>query len=79
MKKTNVILLVVLCCFTTTVLAQAYDIVIKGGHVIDPKNNIDAVMDIALKDGKIEKIGGAIDTKQAIQTIDAKEIGRAHV
>ena len=32
--------------------AQKYDIVIKGGHVIDPKNNIDAIMDVAISDGK---------------------------
>ena len=34
-------------------IAQSYDIVIKGGHVIDPKNDIDAVMDIAIDNGKI--------------------------
>ena len=28
--------------------AQSYSIVIKNGRVIDPKNNIDAVMDIAI-------------------------------
>lgn len=33
--------------------AQSYDIVIKGGHVIDPKNNIDAVMDVAISNGKL--------------------------
>ena len=36
-------------------LAQDYDIVIRGGHVIDAKNNIDKIMDIAVKDGKISK------------------------
>jgi formylmethanofuran dehydrogenase subunit A len=35
--------------------AQTYNIVIKGGHVIDPKNNINEPMDIAVKDGKIAK------------------------
>ena len=35
--------------FGSTVSSQSYDIVIKGGHVIDPKNNIDAVMDVAIK------------------------------
>jgi dihydroorotase len=72
MKKITIILLALFSCFETTVFAQAYDIVIKGGHVIDPKNNIDAVMDIAVKDGKIEKIAASIDGKQAAQTVDAK-------
>ena len=37
-------------------LAQSYDIVIKGGHIIDPVNNIDQVMDLAIKGGKIAAI-----------------------
>src|SRR6476659_11299998 len=71
MKKTNVILLFVLCCFTTTVWAQSYDIVIKGGHVIDPKNNIDAVMDVAISDGEIMKMAKNIDAKQSGQVVNA--------
>ena len=39
-------------CFSQS----SYDIVIKGGHVIDPKNNIDAVMDIAIKGNKIAMV-----------------------
>jgi dihydroorotase len=31
---------------------KPYAIIIKGGHVIDPKNNIDAVMDIAITAGR---------------------------
>jgi dihydroorotase len=72
MKKINVLLLLLISFFGTSTLAQQYDIVIKSGHVIDPKNNVDAVMDIAIKDGKIEKIAGNIDGKQAAQTVDAK-------
>ena len=53
-------------------MAQLYDIVIKGGHVIDAKNNIDAVMDVAIADGKIVKLAATIDGKQAAQTVDAK-------
>lgn len=72
MKKVIVLLLVLQSCFGTNIFAQAYDIVIKGGHVIDPKNNLDAVMDIAVKGGKIEKIAANIDGKQATQVVDAK-------
>ncbi len=72
MKKVIVILLVLQGCFGTNIFAQAYDIVIKGGHVIDPKNNMDAVMDIAVKGGKIEKIAANIDGRQAAQVVDAK-------
>ena len=53
-------------------LAQSFDIVIKGGHLIDPKNNIDALMDIAIKDGRVAKIAATIDGLGARQVVDAK-------
>jgi dihydroorotase len=31
----------------------AYDLLLKGGHVIDPKNNISGVMDVAVADGRV--------------------------
>src|ERR1700741_3133074 len=52
--------------------SQEYSIVIKEGHVIDPKNNIDDVMDVAISDGKIVKIAKNIDTRQATQVVNAK-------
>jgi dihydroorotase len=51
--------------------AQSYSIIIKGGHVIDPKNNIDGVMDIAVNDGKIAQVAKSIDAKLGKQVIDA--------
>jgi dihydroorotase len=44
---------------------------IKNGRVIDPENRIDDIMDILIKDGKIEKTAKAISDK-ADQVIDAK-------
>jgi dihydroorotase len=52
--------------------AQSYAIVIKDGHVIDAKNNIDGVMDVAINDGKVVMVGKNIDTKQAIQVVNAR-------
>lgn len=52
--------------------AQSYAIVIKGGHVIDAKNNIDEVMDIAVSDGKIARVAKNIDESKAVQVINAK-------
>jgi dihydroorotase len=34
-----------------------YDLMLRGGHVIDPRNGIDAVMDVAIEDGKIAAVG----------------------
>src|SRR5688572_30637970 len=53
-------------------LSQTYSLVIKEGHVMDPKNNIDAVMDIAISDGKIVQVAKNIDARQAAQVINAK-------
>ena len=52
--------------------AQNYSIVIKGGHVIDAKNNINGIMDVAVLDGKIAKVDKNIDTTGAVQVVDAK-------
>ena len=52
--------------------AQNYDIVIKGGNVIDPKNKINAVMDIAIKDNKIALVAKTIDEKEGKRIINAK-------
>ena len=54
MRKLSMLLLFFL--LTTLVNAQTYSIVIKGGHIIDPKNKTDEVMDIGISDGKIAKI-----------------------
>src|SRR6185369_15736415 len=51
--------------------AQQYDLLLKGGHVIDPRNNIDANMDVAVAGGKIAAVAANIDRSLAKQTIDA--------
>ncbi|SFP05226.1 dihydroorotase [Chitinophaga sp. YR627] len=52
--------------------AQQYTLLIKGGHVLDPKNGIDAVMDIALLNDTIAKVAANIDVAAAKNVIDAK-------
>ncbi|MDP6685919.1 MAG: dihydroorotase [Candidatus Omnitrophota bacterium] len=49
------------------------ELLIRNGHVIDPANKIDGVMDIFLKDGKIFKVG-KIGEKKDVKTIDAKDM-----
>jgi dihydroorotase len=71
MKKIWCALFAVLV-FTGAAIAQTYDIIIKGGHVIDPKNNIDAVMDVAIKDGKVVQVGANINGAGSKQIVDAK-------
>ncbi|HTI12799.1 MAG TPA: amidohydrolase/deacetylase family metallohydrolase [Puia sp.] len=61
-----------LLCAVQVIQAQQYAIVIKGGHVIDPKNNINEVMDIAINDGRVVEVAKDIDAHRAIQTVDAR-------
>lgn len=52
--------------------AQQIDILLKGGHVIDPKNKIDAPMDVAIAGGKIVQVAPNIATTNAKNVIDVK-------
>lgn len=72
MKKLLFSLVIIFQIMNGLAHSQTYDIVIKGGHVIDPKNNIDEVIDIAVKDGKIVKIAKDIDISNATQKVNAK-------
>ena len=36
---------------------MAYDLILKGGRVIDPSQNIDRVTDVAFAGGKVAKVG----------------------
>src|SRR5258705_9767482 len=67
-----VILLFFLMVRPVLVWSQIYSIVIKEGHVIDPKNNIDGIMDLAINGGKIVQVAKNIDSRQAVQVINAK-------
>ena len=52
-------------------IAQEADLLIKNGHVIDPKNAIDEQMDVAVSGGKIIKVAKNIPSSEAKKTIDA--------
>lgn len=49
-----------------------YDLLIRGGKVIDPSQDIEALQDVAIRSGKIEKIGRAISPHFARQVLDAR-------
>jgi dihydroorotase len=52
--------------------AQNIDLLLKGGHVIDPKNSINAVMDVAITNNKISQVAENIPVANAKKVIDAK-------
>ena len=47
-----------------------YDLIIKNGHVVDPINHIDAVMDVAIENGQIAEVAKEINA-QASEVLDA--------
>ena len=48
-----------------------YDLLLKGGRVVDPRNNIDAVRDVAIKGGRIAAVAADIPASRAVKAVDA--------
>ncbi|MCC6367002.1 MAG: amidohydrolase/deacetylase family metallohydrolase [Bryobacterales bacterium] len=56
---------------TPLAFAQAqYDLLLKGGHVIDPKNHINAVRDVAVEGGKIAAVEENIPASRARKVVN---------
>ena len=55
---------------STGVTAQpAYDLLLKGGHVIDPAHEINGLRDIAIREGRIARVASDIPADQARKTV----------
>ena len=52
--------------------AQPYDLLLKGGHLIDPAHGIDRVMDIAVVKDSVVRVAAQIPASEAKKTIDLK-------
>lgn len=72
MRKFYILLVTILLPFVVFAQTKPYNIIIKGGHVIDPKNNINSVMDVAIANGKIARISANIDAAQSTHVVNAK-------
>ena len=55
-----------------TFAGSRYGLLIRGGHVIDPKNGIDSVMDVAIAGGRIAAVAADIAPERATQVADAR-------
>src|SRR6202171_2878 len=53
-------------------LSQSRDLLIKGGTVVDPSQNLHALLDVAVKDGKILQIAPDIPADGSRSVISAK-------
>jgi dihydroorotase len=53
--------------------APIYDLVLKNGHVICPASGVDGVMDVAVADGKIARVGKDILPAAAREIVDVRD------
>lgn len=70
--KTSVIILTSLffSFLTSATQAQEIELLLKNGHVFDPKNSINGKMDVAITGGKIFRVASDIPTANAKKVID---------
>ena len=66
----GLVLTVAVASLPTHAQPQKVDLLIRNGHVIDPRNNVDAVMDVAVSGGKITNVAAKIDAP-AGRVVDA--------
>ena len=69
MRLTFLLLFLVLSS-STSFGQQRYDLLLKNGHVIDPKSKISERRDIAISGGKIAAIEKSIDASSAVKMVD---------
>jgi len=70
--KSGLRILVLSVLLSASAFAQTqYDLLLQGGHVIDAKNDISAVRDVAIRDGKIVAVSPHIDPSSALKTVNA--------
>src|ERR1700753_613612 len=68
--------LILLALASASAFAQqaepAYDLLLRGGHVLDDQNHIGGVMGVAIKDGKIAQVAAHIPPSSALKTVEVK-------
>ncbi len=62
--------ILLLCLVPKHLSAQAYDLLLKGGHVIDAKNARSTLLDIGIKGGKVAEVSKDINANTAKKVID---------
>jgi dihydroorotase len=64
----GLVLLLGLCASVSA--APKYDLLLRGGHVIDARNGLSAVRDVAIAGGRIAAVAERIDPAEAFKTVD---------
>ena len=73
MKRAISATILALSLFVVALSAEAaeYDLLIRGGHLIDPRNQQDGPADVAVREGKIAHVAQNIDPSEAQEVVDA--------
>ena len=53
--------------------APRFDLVLRGGRVIDPARGLDGVYGVGIREGKIGSVLPTIDTSEALHSLDVRE------
>jgi dihydroorotase len=53
--------------------AERYDVVLRGGRVIDPAQSLDGVLDVGVRDGKVATIARTIDAARGTRVVDVRD------
>jgi dihydroorotase len=69
-QRAIIVTFIVLSWMSQSAAQQKYDLLLKGGHVIDPKNKISAVRDVAIANGKVAAVAAKIDPAEAFKVVD---------
>jgi dihydroorotase len=71
-RYSGAILILVMTLLTPNAKGQTprYDLLLKGGHVIDPANHLDGNLDVAVSGGKIAAVEKSISADQAGKVVD---------
>jgi dihydroorotase len=70
MQVRILMLLLVVAGLSGRAQTPRYELLLRGGHVIDPRNNISANRDVAIAAGKIAAVAPQIEPSSAAKTVD---------
>src|SRR5579875_3995877 len=51
-------------------MARRYDLILKGGRVVDPANTVDGICDVGIQAGRIAAVAEHLDASSADRVLD---------
>jgi len=59
-----------LACSARSASEPEFDLLLKGGHLIDPRNGLSAARDVAVHDGRVAAVAETIDPGRAFKVVE---------